>query len=206
MVFTAPQSRAIIKMRREAPLYRTRERKVTNMKISVVGRQMNVYEDMKLLIDKKLTKLDKFFSGEGDATVTLSCKHNEKNIEITISAAGTLFRSEVGANSFRDALDDAVTNIERQIRKNKTRLARRLREGAFIPPVEEDFDDSVPDEEAIIRTKTYSQKPMSPDEAILQMNLLGHQFFVFNDDQTGATCVVYTRRDGAYGLIVPEAE
>ena len=97
------------------------------MKINVIGRQMNVYEDMKLLINKKLAKLDKFFSGEGDATVTLSCKHNQKFIELTISAAGTLFRSEVGADSFRDALDDAVTNIERQIRKNKTRLARRLR-------------------------------------------------------------------------------
>ena len=174
------------------------------MKINVVGRQMNVYEDMKLLIDKKLKKLDKFFSGEGDATVTLSCKHNEKTIEITISAAGTLFRSEVGAESFRDALDAAVNNIERQIRKNKTRLQRRLREGAFIPPAAEEFDDIAVDEEEIIRTKTYSTKPMSPEEAILQMNLLGHQFFVFQDDQSGDTCVVYTRRDGTYGLIVPE--
>ena len=176
------------------------------MKINVVGRQMNVYEDMKLLINKKISKFDKFFSGEGDATVTLSCKHNEKTIEITISAAGTLFRSEVGAESFRDALDAAINNIERQIRKNKTRLARRLREGAFIPPAAEDFDDIAADEETIIRTKTFSTKPMSPEEAILQMNLLGHQFFVFNDDQTGSTCVVYTRRDGAYGLIVPEGE
>ncbi len=176
------------------------------MKINVIGRQMNVYEDMKLLINKKLAKFDKFFSGEGEATVTLSCKHNQKFIELTISAAGTLFRSEVGADSFRDALDDAITNIERQIRKNKTRLARRLREDVFIPPVVEDFDDTPDEEENIIRTKTYPTKPMSPEEAILQMNLLGHQFFVFVDDQTGATCVVYARRDGAYGLIVPEGE
>lgn len=174
------------------------------MKITVVGRQMNVYEEMKQLIDKKLKKFDKFFSGEGDATVTLSCKHNQKYIELTISAAGALFRSEVGAESFRDALDDAISNIERQIRKNKTKLARRLREGAFIPPAVEEFDDIEADDETIIRTKTFSTKPMSPDEAILQMNLLGHQFFVFNDDQTGATCVVYTRHDGGYGLIVPE--
>ena len=167
---------------------------------------MNVYEDMKLLINKKLTKFDKFFSGAGEATVTLSCKHNKKYIELTISASGTLFRSEVGADSFRDALDDAVTNIERQIRKNKTRLARRLREDVFIPPVVEDFDDTPDEEENIIRTKSYPTKPMSPEEAILQMNLLGHQFFVFVDDQTGATCVVYARHDGAYGLIVPEGE
>ena len=177
------------------------------MKISVIGRQMNVYEDMKLLIEKKLAKFEKFFPGEGTATATLSCKHNKKFIEITIAAAGTLFRSEVGAESFRDALDDAVTNIERQIRKNKTKLARKLRENVFIPAVEEYFDDAPEaEEEEIIRTKTYSTKPMSAEEAILQMNLLGHQFFVFNDDQTGSTCVVYTRRDGAYGLIVPEKE
>ena len=140
---------------------------------------MNVYEDMKQLIEKKLKKLDKFFSGECDATVTLSCKHNEKNIEIMISAAGTLFRSEVGAESFREALDQAVANIERQIRKNKTRLARRLREGAFILPPPDEFDDTVSDEEEIIRTKTYSTKPMSAEEAILQMNLVGHAFFAF---------------------------
>ena len=176
------------------------------MKITVIGRQMNVYDDMKMLIEKKLAKFDKFFSGEGDATVTLSCKHSEKNLEITISAAGTLFRSEVGAESFRDALDQAVNNIERQIRKNKTRLARRLRSTEFVPPAEEEFDDSVADDEKIIRTKTFSTKPMSPEEAILQMNLLGHQFFVFVDDQSGATCVVYARKDGDYGLIVPEHE
>ena len=181
-----------------------RERKEHHMKITVVGRQMNVYEDMKILIDKKLKKFDKFFSGEGEATVTLSCKHNQKFLELTISAAGALFRSEVGAESFRDALDATINNIERQIRKNKTRLARRLREGAFIPPAVEEFDDIEADNEEIIRTKTFSTKPMSPEEAILQMNLLGHQFFVFNDDQTGATCVVYTRHDGGYGLIVPE--
>ena len=179
--------------------------KESKMKISVIGRQMNVYEDMKLLIEKKLAKFEKFFPGEGEATATLSCKHNQKCIEITIAAAGTLFRSEVGAESFRDALDDAVTNIERQIRKNKTKLARRLRETVFIPVVEEYYDDT-PDEaeEEIIRTKTFPTKPMSPEEAILQMNLLGHQFFVFIDDQSEDTCVVYKRNDGGYGLLVPE--
>ena len=181
--------------------------KESTMKISVIGRQMNVYEDMKLLIEKKLAKFEKFFPGEGTATATLSCKHNQKFIEITIAAAGTLFRSEVGAESFRDALDDAVTNIERQIRKNKTKLTRRLRETVFIPAVEEYYDDTPEvEEEEIIRTKTFPAKPMSPDEAILQMNLLGHQFFVFIDDQTEQTCVIYKRNDGGYGLLVPEKE
>lgn len=165
---------------------------------------MSVYDDMKELINKKIAKFDKFFSGEGDATVTLSCKHNEKFIEITIFSSGTLFRSEVGANSFRDALDEAIEMIERQIRKNKTRLAKRLREGVFDSYAEE--EELPEDQETIIRTKTFSLKPMSPEEAILQMNLLGHQFFVFIDDQSEETCVVYCRKDGAYGLIVPDKE
>ena len=175
------------------------------MKVTIIGRQMNVYEDMKLLINKKLAKLDKFFSGEGDATVTLSCKHNQKFIEITIAAAGTLFRSEVGAESFRDALDDAVTNIERQIRKNKTKLACRLRETVFIPAVEEYYDDAPEEaEEEIIRTKTFTLKPMSPDEAILQMNLLNHDFFMFFNIEQNGVNVVYRRKDGKYGLLSPE--
>ena len=164
---------------------------------------MTVYNEMKELIEKKLAKFDKYFNGEGDATVTLSCKHNQKYLELTISAANTLFRSEVGADSFRDALDTSIETIEGQIRRNKTRLAKRLRTGGLEFPVNE-IEPADEDEEPIIRTKTFPIKPMSPEEAILQMNLLGHQFFVFNDDQTAQTCVVYTRRDGTYGMIVPE--
>jgi len=180
--------------------------KDNRMKITVIGRQMNVYEEMKLLIEKKLAKFDKFFPGEGDATVTLSSRHKDRILEITINAGGTLFRSEVRAESFRDALDDACANIERQIRKNKTRLAKRLRENVFNPYPDEVFDDIEAENDEIIRTKTFSLKPMSAEEAILQMNLLGHQFFVFNDDATHATCVVYKRHDGGYGLMVPEKE
>ena len=176
------------------------------MKITVLGRQMNVYEDMKELIEKKLSKFDKYFNGNCEATATLSCKHNEKILEITISAANTLFRSEIGAENFRDALDSAIAAIEGQIRKNKTRLARRLRSGGLEFPADQWIDtaDEEEEETTIIRTKTFAIKPMSPEEAIMQMNLLGHQFFVFNDDQTNNTCVVYARKDGDYGLITPE--
>ena len=117
-----------------------------------------------------------------------------------------VLRAEQTAPKMEDALDKAVDDIIRKIRKNKTRLARRLREDVFIPPVIEEFDDTPDEDETIIRTKSYPTKPMFPEEAILQMNLLGHQFFVFNDDQTGKTCVVYQRKDNAYGLIIPEEE
>ena len=104
---------------------------VALMKTNIIGRQINVYQDTKALIEKKLAKLDRYFKVEPDATVTLSRKRNVSTLEITINAQGTLFRSEVGADSFRDALDQSIDAIERQIRKNKTRLAKRLREDAF---------------------------------------------------------------------------
>ncbi len=174
------------------------------MKINIIGRQLNVYDDTKTLIEEKLAKLDKFFGGEASATATLSHKRNLCTLELTIKASNTLFRSEVDADSFRDALDRSIENIERQIRKNKTRLRKKLREG-LIP---EGFVDTAPEEpevpEIIIRKKKFEYTPMSAEEAIMQMNLLGHTFFVFNDADTGKTCVVYTRRDGNYGLIEPE--
>ena len=176
------------------------------MKINIVGRQLTVYDDTKTLINEKLAKFDKFFNDEAQATVTLSHKRDTATMEITIKAANTLFRSEVSADSFKSALDKSMDNIERQIRKNKTRLQKRLREGAFIPvePPSPAIED-VPDEgEFTIRVKKFEFSPMPVEEAIMQMNLLGHEFFVFNDSETEDTCVVYKRKDGNYGLIVPE--
>lgn len=173
------------------------------MKLTVVGRQMTVDKRLKSQAAKKLSRLDKYFLKEGEATVAFTWKRNKANIEVTINAANTLFRSEVDEETFLNALDRAVEAIERQIHKNKTRLEKRLREGVFDHSYPEDVQLEE-DPGFIIRTKTFKFKPMSPEEAILQMNLLGHQFFVFEDQDTGDTCVVYSRRDGAYGLIVPE--
>lgn len=172
------------------------------MKLTVIGKQISVYDDTKELIAEKLQKLDRYFGGEGEAVATLSRKHGTSTLEITISAANTLFRSEVDAESFRDALDKSVDNIERQIRKNKTRLQKRLRPDTF-EPVSDETDDYGEEQEFIVRTKEFDFKPMSVEEAIMQMNLLGHQFFVFIDDESEKTCVVYKRYDGTYGLILP---
>lgn len=174
------------------------------MKINVIGRQLNVYDDTKAMIEEKLTKLDKYFAEEASATVTLTHKRNLATLEVTIKAANTLFRSEVDADTFRDALDKSIDNIERQIRKNKTKLRKKLREG-IVPDVEaaavtEENEES----DIIIRTKKFEYTPMSPEEAVMQMNLLGHNFFVFNDANSEKTCVVYKRKDGNYGLIEPE--
>ena len=151
------------------------------MKITFVGRHMSVPEDMKLLTEKKLSKFDGYFAAEPDATVTFSRKRNRENIEVTISAGGTLFRCETDAETFRTALDHSVDTIDRQIRRNKTRLAKRLRPDAF----DDQVNASVPDEdeatELVIRRKAFPLKPMSVEEAILQMNLLGHEFLMFSD-------------------------
>lgn len=179
------------------------------MKITFNARQTNVKDSVKELVEKKLTKLDKYFDKEASAQVTFSNKRNLECLEITISHNGTLFRSEVEDETYRDALDKSVDTIERQIRKNKTKLEKRLRKNAFedtfayAPSVDEQpFGE---DDDKVVKVKSFSMKPMTVDEAILQMDLLGHMFFVFKNIDDGKTSVVYKRKDGHYGLIC-EAE
>ena len=139
------------------------------------------------------------------ANVTFKVRRDTEIIEVTIQMGNTLFRSEEGADTFRTALDKAVDTLERQIRRNKTRLQKRIREGAFAAPAAfPEGPDYEEEPEFSIRTKTYPIRPMSVEEAILQMNLLEHQFFVFVDDVDQETRVVYRRKDGGYGLIIPE--
>jgi len=170
------------------------------MIITYVGRQIEVPEDFKPIAEKKLAKYDKFFRDEPQTVIKLSRERAGERVEVTITAGGMIYRGEETAETFRTALDLATNAIERQIRKNKTRLEKRLRAG--IPKDFEPADERA--DEPIIRTKTFPLRPMSPEEAILQMNLLGHDFFVYSDTVTGATNVVYRRRDGDYGVIVPE--
>ena len=171
------------------------------MKINIVARQMNVWDEMKATIESKLQKLDKYFGDEANATVTLSTRKSTKRMEITIVNDGTIFRSEVEDETFRNALDRAIYTIERQIRKNKTRLSRKLRSGAFDQGIFETGEELEEDTEFTIRRKSFPIKPMSAEEAIMQMNLLGHDFFVFKEDVGGKLCVVYKRHDNTYGLI-----
>ena len=173
------------------------------MKITVLGKQMTVRESLKASIEKKLMKFDKFFGEDTEAAVTCRARKGVKILEITIVYGGATFRSEEESDTFITALDRAIEGLERQIRKNKTRLEKLMKKDAFV--IEEDDDDEFEEEEEFsIRQKTYPKQPMSPQEAILQMNLLGHAFFVFYDDEIAETCVVYKRKDGGYGLIVPD--
>ena len=170
------------------------------MTLTINGRDITPRNDLRAITEKRIAKLDKFFDN-AEVNVLYSKKRNLQIAEITVHAKGTIFRSEVESETFNNSLDEAIENIIRQIRKYKTKVERDLRVGAF-EQFEEDYELDEPEME--IRTKTFPVKPMTVEEAILQMNLIGHMFFVFRDAHTSDICVVYKRKDGAYGLIVPQ--
>lgn len=174
------------------------------MKITIYGKQMSVRESLKEAIEKKLQKFNKFFGDETEAFVTCKVRKGVKIIEITVNYGGTMFRSEEECETFITALDRATEGLERQIRKNKTRLEKKVKRGAFAIADFDDDDEYEEEYEFEIRKKSFPFKPMTPEEAILQMNLLGHSFFAFVDAQTQDVCVVYKRKEGNYGLIIPE--
>ena len=173
------------------------------MKITIYGKQMSVRDSLKDAVEKKLAKFDKFFGEDTEAFVTCKVRKGVKIIEITVNYGGTTFRCEEENETFITALDRAVEGLERQIRKNKTRVEKMVKKSA-IDIGEYDDDEYVEEDEFEIRVKTFPFKPMTPEEAILQMNLVGHSFYAFTDSESGETCVVYKRNTGAYGVIIPE--
>ncbi len=170
------------------------------MKITITGRKIEITDGLKSYVTKKLSKLDKFFDDESTAKVTLSVQKDDHIIEITVYHESMIFRAEVRDNDMYASIDRVIDVLERQIRKQKTRLEKKLREGAFSEPADIGDYDEEP-EFKIVKKKKYENKPMSVDEAILQMNLLGHEFYIFNNSQTLDKEVVYKRKDGNYGLI-----
>ena len=173
------------------------------MKIIISGKQMTVRDSLKMAVEKKLKKFDKFFGDETEAYVTCKVRKGVKIIEITVNYAGTTFRCEEESETFITALDRAAEGLERQIRKNKTRLEKTVKRGAFVIG-EDDDDEYVEESDFQIRVKNFPFKPMTAEEAILQMNLIGHSFYAFTEADSGDVCVVYKRKEGNYGLIVPE--
>ena len=175
------------------------------MKITVTGKKIDVRQSFRDHAEKKLIKFDKFFKDNADAKVVIFKEPNRECVELTISSDGYIFRSEQKNTTFMNSLDDCIDIIERQIRKNKTRLEKKLKSGAFDKGAE--IMDAVSEEtpaEFTVRYKSFKFKPMSVEEAILQMDLLGHDFYVFENDVTGKTNVVYRRRNDEYGCIEQE--
>ena len=175
------------------------------MKFTFTCKKISLNDSVKAYAEKKISKLEKYFREEPEAAVTFSVeKKNRCVAEVTLRGAnGTLFRASCddADGDMRGAIDAAVTQIDRSIRKNKTRLSKNLRSDAIVSDVPEEFDIHEETEFDIVRTKHFAVKPMSADEAILQMNLLGHSFYVFRSTDDEKISVVYRRNAGGYGLI-----
>ena len=172
------------------------------MNITVIGRKVNLRENFKELVQRKLQKFERIFDADADATVTVTLERNRQTVEITVKQRGMIYRAEASALEMNEALDDVVAALGRQIRKNKTRLERAKKVQQF-ELVDEYYDE--PDEEIeIAKRKSFYIKTMTVEEAILQMNLLGHSFFMFRDEGSGEINVVYKRNDGKYGVLEPE--
>lgn len=175
------------------------------MKFQFTEKKVSLPASVHAYAEKKVMKLERFFKDDAEALVAFSVEKDRNRVEITVHAANTYFRASEATSDMYASIDAAVATIERQIRKNKTRLARRLRQDAFTRSVEVTSFAPEAEEEStfeIVRTKQFPMKPMTREEAILQMNLLEHSFFAFRDEENeGAFAVVYKRNDGGYGLI-----
>ena len=177
------------------------------MKTTIVGRKCTPKESFKDHAEKKLAKIDKFFGGEGTAKITASVnKNNTTTVELTVQEGGLVFRSQANDRDMSAALDKCVDNMIRQIRKNKTKVEKKLKSGNFDALVPETQVEEEELEYKIVRQKNIVVKPQTVDEAILQMNLLEHDFFLFENIDTGDVNLVYVRKDGGYGVLEPEKE
>ena len=175
------------------------------MNIKFVGKNVEVTDALREVTEKKLSKLEKFFQEVIEGTVTFSTQKNNKTIEVTIDIPGTIIRAEETSDDMYASIDRAVDVLERQMRKYKTRLMKKYKEGQTIRfenviPLQEDEDDRP----KIVKTKKFTLKPMNYEEAVLKMELLRHNFFVFRNGETDDISVIYKRKDGNYGLIEPQ--
>ena len=175
------------------------------MKFQFTEKKVSLPASLHAYAEKKVMKLERFFKDDAEALVAFSVEKDRNKVEITVHAANTYFRASEATSDMYASVDAAVATIERQIRKNKTRLARRLRQDAFSRTVQEETSfvpDAAEDDLSITKVKSFYFKPMTREEAVLQMNLLEHNFFAFKDEENDqAFAVVYKRSGGGYGLI-----
>ena len=174
------------------------------MRFIITGRNIDVTEGLKSAVEEKLGKLDRFFAPETEVNVTLSVEKERQKIEVTIPVKGNIIRSEQVSSDMYVSIDLVEEVIERQLRKYKNKIVEKHQDGGNFR--QEFIEKEVEDEEEIkiIRSKRFAMKPMDPEEACVEMELLGHSFFVFRNAQTDEVNVVYKRKGNTYGLIEPE--
>lgn len=172
------------------------------MNIIISGKNLQVSPTLKDHVERRIGKLEKFIPFN-EAQVTLSVEKDRHKVEVTIPLNSYLLRGEEETGDMYASVDMVVDKLERQMKKYKTKISKKNRNETIrdIEPSSESYEDSNP---RIVRTKRFPMKPMSAEEAVLQMNLLGHDFYVFSNAETEQVNVVYKRKDGDYGLIEPE--
>lgn len=174
------------------------------MKITIVERKIKISEELRDYAVKKVTKLDRYFQKDTSATITFSELKGRQTAEVTVRHNGMVFRAEETTTDMFASVDGMISSIERQIRRNKTRLEKKLRQGAFdkMAANEASLAEFAEDKYEVVRRKRFDVASMTVEEAILQMNLLEHQFFFFrNAEEDDAPAVIYKRAAGGYGLI-----
>lgn len=175
------------------------------MNYIISGKNINVTPGLRSTIEQKLGKLERYFTPETEIIVTLSVEKERQKIEVTIPVKGSIIRSEQVSDDMYVSIDLVEEVIERQLRKYKNKLIDKHQEGGNFQPEFVDLEDDIADGEIkIIRTKRFGIKPMFPEDACVQMELLGHNFFVFSNAETDEVNVVYKRKNNTYGLIEPE--
>lgn len=178
------------------------------MKVTVIAKNIELTPSLKEMVERKISKLEKYFGPDVEARATLSVQKNRQRIEVTIPFNGVILRGEEVTDDMYKSIDLVEEKLVRQIRKQRTKLSRKNNSGSLRYPefnsLEFKNEDSDEDTSRIVKTKSFNVKPMSADEAVLQMELLGHSFFVYQDADTNNVSVVYKRKDGNYGLIEPE--
>ena len=176
------------------------------MNIKITGKNFNTYQHLEDTIDKKLEKLEKYFSDDIDAKVVLSQEKNKEKIEININAKGAQFRTEQVADDVYEGLDKAIDKLSRQMSKFKGKLQRKYQDNKSVRFEAIPTLDSAEENEVgkVVKTKKVELRPMTAEDAVLEMEMSGHDFFVYLDEETDKVNVVYKRKDGNYGLIEPE--
>ena len=174
------------------------------MRFVITGRNIDVTEGLRAAVQEKIGKLERYFSPDTEAIVTLSVEKDRQKIEVTIPVKGNIIRSEQVSSDMYVSIDLVEEIIERQLKKYKNKIIEKqqAREVFSDEYIEKDYDED--DTVKIIRTKKFGIKPMDPEEACIQMELLGHNFYVFSDSETDEVNVVYKRKGNTYGLIEPE--
>lgn len=178
------------------------------MKITYTARKVNLRDNFKERTEKKLSKFERIFSDEAAVNVVVTLEKNRQTVEITIRDNSMVYRAESTMTEMNDALDKVCDILMRQIRRNKTKLEKRIKSGSIDDFVmrASDIDDAVDEEYQLVRKKQIMMKPITVDEAILEMNMVNHSFFMFINADTDEVSVVYKRADGNYGLLEPAAD